>query len=193
MPVLKKPRHEKFVVAVARGMTPYMAYIQAGFSPAGAHAGAHRLLNNNDVSVRLSEVRALIADQVMGGVLPRPVYDQNARMTEWQERWDDLRDAIDAMLVERGAELAEEAPGGSTGLIMKQFQSKRGSVPVYRIDRGVCQMIHALLQLGKSASDETGTWTEKLENDRSLRDAARSDEAKCKATPVGSTPPHLGN
>src|SRR5437879_1606434 len=57
----------------------------------------------------------------MAGVVTRKVCDRNARIAEWQARWDELRDSIDAILAERGHQLADEAAGGSTGFLCKDY------------------------------------------------------------------------
>ena len=50
MTVLENPQHEAFALAVATGIPPARAYVQAGFSNNWARQSAHRLLANLDVS-----------------------------------------------------------------------------------------------------------------------------------------------
>ena len=54
MPVLAKPRHEKFAQAVARGMTAADAYLEAGYSPNRGNAA--RLNANEDIQRRAEEL-----------------------------------------------------------------------------------------------------------------------------------------
>src|ERR1044071_9494624 len=122
MPVLNNAKHEQFALAMASGLTPSKAYIRAGFSPRGARAGAHRLLSNIDVAARVLEAQMTISNEVIAGVITRQVCERNARLAEWQARWDEMRDALDAILAERGEELATEVAGGATGFLRKELK-----------------------------------------------------------------------
>jgi hypothetical protein len=55
MPVLKNPRHERFALLLAEGLSAYAAYEQAGYQP---HDGnCIRLRGNERVKARLSELQ----------------------------------------------------------------------------------------------------------------------------------------
>jgi hypothetical protein len=55
MPVLKNPRHERFALLLAEGLSAYAAYEQAGYKP---HDGnCIRLRGNERVQVRLAELQ----------------------------------------------------------------------------------------------------------------------------------------
>jgi hypothetical protein len=84
---------------------------------------------------------------------------------------DEVRNALDAIIAERGEEMSElqvgdgEEPhyvaGGSTGFIVKDLKGKEADKPVYRIDSGVLQMVHALIEIGKHVAMELGQWTDR--------------------------------
>lgn len=62
MPVLKNPRHEAFVQALAKGKTADDAYEAAGYKP---HRGnASTLRSNQSISDRLAELQAKMAEKV---------------------------------------------------------------------------------------------------------------------------------
>ena len=161
MPVLEDPRHEAFALGVATGLIPARAYANAGFNTEGARQNAHRLAADADVSLRIQEIRIQISKQVIAGVVAREIADRNARLAELQTRWDQLRDQLDCILEERGAELAEETAGGSTGLIRKDYKGKDADIPVYRIDPAVIDLYRLLLEHEKRAAEECGQWGEK--------------------------------
>ena len=54
MPVLKNPRHERFVQYLAGGKTATEAYALAGYKP--SRANASHLLDNPDVIERLRQI-----------------------------------------------------------------------------------------------------------------------------------------
>ncbi len=72
MSVLTNVRHEHFCCLRAKGMTATDAYIQAGYSAAGARANASRLISNDDIKGRILEIRAKITDKTV----------ENAGLTE---------------------------------------------------------------------------------------------------------------
>ena len=157
MPILEKPRHEEFAVAIVSGLSPTKAYVKAGYSPQGARQGAHHLLNNLDVSARVLELRMQMSNQVVAGLVATEVANKNARMAELQQRWDWLRDSLECLTEERGAALADEAPGGGTGLLLKRYSQGQ---PVYMIDKRVLELIRLLLKHEKRAAEELGQWGE---------------------------------
>jgi hypothetical protein len=106
----------------------------------------------------------------MAGIVSRRVADINARVQEWQDRWDETRDALDAIIGERGEEMSglqaraegdEElhyVAGGSTGYIVRDYKGREANVPVYRVDSGIVQLLHVLLDIGKRVAMELGQW-----------------------------------
>jgi hypothetical protein len=109
-------------------------------------------------------------NRTLAGIVTRRVCDRNHRIEEWQTRWDEVRDALEAILIERGGQLSVPdetsavVAGGSTGFIVKDHKGKDGNVPVYRIDPGVSQLLRDLLEVGKRVAEEMGQWAEKREH-----------------------------
>jgi phage terminase small subunit len=61
MPMLNNARHERFVRGLIRGKSQGDAYLAAGYRPisaSGAYAHAARLVRNDRVRARLSELQA---------------------------------------------------------------------------------------------------------------------------------------
>jgi hypothetical protein len=170
MPVLGNAKHEQFALLVASGLSTTKAYIKAGYSARGARQSAHALLANPDISLRIAEVTTEISKRTMAGIVSRRVADLNARVQEWQDRWEETRDALDAIIAERGEEMSglqargegdEElhyVAGGSTGYIVTDYKGREANVPVYRIDSGIVQLLRVLLDIGKRAAMELGQW-----------------------------------
>jgi phage terminase small subunit len=72
MSVLTNVRHEHFCCLRAEGRTATDAYIEAGYSAAGARANASRLIANDDIKGRILEIRTKITDKTV----------ENAGLTE---------------------------------------------------------------------------------------------------------------
>jgi hypothetical protein len=77
-----------------------------------------------------------------------------------QERWNRLRKDLDRLLTERGAELAD-VPGGSTGLLVRDYRRKEAPQAVYRIDPGVMVLFAELRAHERQAAEELGQWAAK--------------------------------
>jgi len=116
-----------------------------------------------DVSARVLELRMEMSNQVVAGLVAPEVANKNARMAELQQRWDWLRDALECLTEERGAALADEAPGGSTGLLIKRYSQGQA---IYMVDMRVLALIRLLLKHEKRAAEELGQWGEKTSPDR---------------------------
>jgi hypothetical protein len=58
----------------------------------------------------------------------------------------------------RGAALADEAPGGSSGLILKLCSHGKA---IHKIDGFGLDLIRLLLKIGKRAAQEVGHWRER--------------------------------
>ena len=85
----------------------------------------HRLTTNDDISMRILELQTEQGNRVAAGTVKRLVGERNHRLEEWQTRWDEIRDALDTILIERGEELGNcvreggaTIAGGSTGFIV---------------------------------------------------------------------------
>lgn len=52
----REHRHEIFAQAIARGLKPHEAYLEAGYSGKGAYQGADRLKRKPDVAARIAEL-----------------------------------------------------------------------------------------------------------------------------------------
>ena len=72
MPVLVNVRHEIFCGLRAEGKTATAAYVEAGYSAAGARANASRLIANENIKARILEIRTEITDKTV----------ENAGLTE---------------------------------------------------------------------------------------------------------------
>jgi hypothetical protein len=79
------------------------------------------LATNDDISMRVLELRTTRSNEVVAGTILRDVTDRNRRIEEWQARWEELREAIDGIVVERGEDMAE-VPGGSTGFLCRDYK-----------------------------------------------------------------------
>ena len=158
MPVLDDPRHEAFAQGLANGLTISKAYISAGYGPDDARIRAYRLvIRNPDVSLRQQELTIQLSNEVIAGVVAREISDRNARITELQARWDWLRTQLKYIVEERSAALAEEAPGGASGLLVRHWIKGKGKDHVvYRIDRGVLRLIRLLQEHERRAAEELG-------------------------------------
>jgi hypothetical protein len=172
MPVIEdNPQHEKFARLVAQGKSLTKAYIMAGYSARGAQQNASRLILNDMVSMRVAELTIETAKRIQDGIVGRRIGEINHRLAEWQDRWEETRNALDAILGERGEEYRElqtgDDPhyiaGGSTGWMVKDLKGKEADKPVYRIDPAVIQMHNLLLAYGRRAAIEKGDWIGKRE------------------------------
>jgi phage terminase small subunit len=82
MAVLLNTRHERFAQAVASGSSPTNAYVSAGYKKAGAAQNAARLLRDDKVRARLTELQTSIA----ASVVTLEISNRNARLQAQQER-----------------------------------------------------------------------------------------------------------
>ena len=81
----------------------------------------------------------------------------NARVQILQNRADLLRKII----AERAASAEfADAPGGTTGLLVKDYKGKDSCTPVYRVDTALLAELRAI---EKQAAQELGQWGEKPE------------------------------
>jgi hypothetical protein len=59
-----------------------------------------------------------ISKRVEAAIVGRMARERNLRLQEWQERWEEVRDALDSIMAERGEDL-KDVPGGSTGFLAR--------------------------------------------------------------------------
>ena len=155
MAILGNARHEHFAQAIAKGTSASKAYVLAGYSEKGAQQSSARLLLNAVICSRVSELQETLS----AGTIALEISSRNARVQAMQDRWSMLRAGIAQLMIERAADMAE-APGGGTGLLVRQYQ---GGAPVYKVDTGLVSLIGQLLAHEKQAAEELGQWTEKRE------------------------------
>jgi hypothetical protein len=157
MAVLTNSKHEQFAQAIASGISATKAYISAGYSDKGAKQSAARMRTNADLCSRISELQETLA----AGMIALEISSRNACVQALQDRWDRLRVGVAQLMAERGADMAE-APGGSTGLVVRQYQGAL-AMPVYTVDTGLLFLLSELRAIEKQAAEELGQWREKRE------------------------------
>jgi hypothetical protein len=157
MPALLNNKQEHFAQLVVKGVSATKAYVDAGYSPKGAKQGAARLLTFVDVCSRIAELQEAISVEVIA----LEISSRNARVTSLQKRWDRLRDGLNLVLDERGADMAE-VPGGASGLLCRDYKGKEADRLVTRIDPGVVSMVVSMVAElrahEKQAAEELGQW-----------------------------------
>src|SRR5450631_1463589 len=65
MPILSSSKHEHFAQLVAKGVSLTKAYVESGYSKAGANTNASRLIANDLISARIKELQTVIAERVV--------------------------------------------------------------------------------------------------------------------------------
>jgi hypothetical protein len=113
------------------------------------------MLTDADLCSRVRELQETLA----AGTIALEISSRNARVQALQDRWDRLRAGVAQLMTERGASMAE-APGGSTGLLVRQYQGRQ-AMPVYKVDTGLLSLLSELRAHEKQAAEELGQWTEK--------------------------------
>lgn len=109
-----------------------------------------------------------LQETLSAGTIALEISSRNARVQALQNRWDRMREGLEAILTERGQAMAD-VPGGSSGLYAKDYRGNQ-AMPVYRVDTGLLSLLSELRALEKQAAEEFGQWTEK-------RDLAGQDRA----------------
>src|ERR1035441_6500199 len=110
-------------------------------------AWGQRLLRNAKVCSHVAEIRLALAE----GVIQREITDRNARVGLLQ----DLVDRIRKVIAERGADMAD-VPGGSTGLLVRDYKGKNADAPVYKFDAALVEQMNATC---KQVAIEVGQWS----------------------------------
>lgn len=153
MGILSNPKHEHFAQTLASGVSATAAYVKVYGPSGGAGQSAARLLKNAEICSRLLEIREAIS----ANTIQLEISDRNARVKALQDRWDRLRRVID----ERATSVEyADAPGGSTGLLAKDYKGKDATQPIYRVDTG---LLAELRNHEKQAAQELGQWSEEKE------------------------------
>lgn len=81
MPILKNPRHERFAQELAMGKSQTDAYLSAGYDadPETARRAGSRLMTNEDITARVSELQQNGADKAEVTVLSLLAEAEQAR------------------------------------------------------------------------------------------------------------------
>lgn len=152
-----EPRHEIFCQRVSEGMELKKAYVAAGFAEKGARQNASRLMANDYIAARISELiqaafrrRAHVMETLM-------VRTETGRLDMLQRMQDAVLDAIN-----RRSRGESALPTGlivatthSVGSGDNQFFEKRETY-----DPGP---VRDLIDIGKTAAQHIGEWSEKIE------------------------------
>jgi hypothetical protein len=158
MPVLSKSRHEQFAQFVAKGLSAKEAYISAGYAKAGAAQNASRLITNEQVSRRIEELQTKIS----AGVVQLAIRERSARVQVLQDNLDRMRQVIAARAFEYAAH-----PGGSSGLLVKDYRGKNAEKEIWKFDAALVSQIHHAL---KQAALEEGQWNQKRDTSNEAAD-----------------------
>lgn len=151
MAILANSRHEHFAQLVAKGDSASRAYVSAGFSKSGAAQSARRLLTNAQVCARIRELKTTISE----ALTEASIRDVNARIAGYEDR----KHRLVSVMAARAADMAD-VPGGSTGLMVRDWRGKDAAQVVYKVDTG---LLSAILALDEQAARELGQWMDKSE------------------------------
>ena len=92
-----------------------------------------------------------IQETLSAGTIALEISSRNARVQMLQNRWDRMRRVID----ERAASPAfADVPGGTTGLLVKDYKGKDADQPVYKVDT---RLLAELRAHEKQAAEERAT------------------------------------
>jgi hypothetical protein len=174
MPVLTNPRHEQFAQGLLQGLSATRAYVLAGFSEKGASQSAARLLRNAEICSRVMELRA----EVSAATIQLEITDRNARVKALQDTLDRCRRLIEA----RAADMPD-VPGGSTGLLVRDYKGKDANQPVYKADTPLLAEMRATM---KQAAEELGQWVEKSEENVTVNIVERLQAGRRRALARGA-------
>jgi hypothetical protein len=148
MPSIDLNKQEQFAQLIAKGVSATKAYVTAGYSPKGAAQGGARLLRNVQVCARVRAIR----ERVSAATIAVEISSRNARIQALQSRWDKMRQVIE----ERGAsEEYSSVPGGTTGLLTKDYKGKQADTPVYKVDTALLAELRAH---ERQAAEELAQW-----------------------------------
>lgn len=153
------PRQRKFCQEYIKHFNGTKAYIDAGYSPGGAHTGASKLLNNTKVKRKIKELTARVERKALG--LKERVIEELkavafAQLTDVVE-WDEGAEGINLKASDRLSEIAKK------GLAEISIKSERvgGRDKIQTVSHKVRMhdKIKALEKLGK----HLGMFNERVE------------------------------
>ena len=101
MPALLNAKHEHFCQLIAGGLSATKAYINAGYSAAGASTSASRLLQNAEVRARASELKAAVSSTA----IERIAVDRAWVLATLKRNAERAEDRGDGSTVNRACEL----------------------------------------------------------------------------------------
>lgn len=87
----------------------------------------------------------------------------DARIEALQSRWNQLRQGVEQIIQERGADMAD-IPGGRSGLLCRDYKGKDATAEVYKIDPGIVGLLGELRAHEKQAAEQLGQWISKNEH-----------------------------
>lgn len=106
MAPLRNARHEHFAQLMAKdAMSPPKAYIAVGYSEAGAHQSANRLLRDAEVCSRIAQLRAVIEG---------PARERAIEKTALDKAWV-LAQLVENVKMAKKAEPVRDGEGNETG------------------------------------------------------------------------------
>ena len=153
MAVLACIKHEQFAQLLAKGVSATKAYVSVGYSPNGARQSASRMLTKAMISSRIRELQEANSAEAIA----LEIATRNSRIKALQKRWDWLRARLDQILDQRGADMAD-VPGGSTGMLARDYKGKKADRLVTRIDPAVIKLFAELRRHERQAAEELGQW-----------------------------------
>jgi phage terminase small subunit len=161
MPSIDINKQEQFAQLIAKGVSVTKAYVTVGYSPRGAAQGGARLLRNVQVCARVRAIR----ERVSAATIAVEISSRNARIQALQTRWEKMRQVIE----ERGAsEEYSSVPGGTTGLLTKDYKGKQADTPVYKVDTALLAELRAH---ERQAAEELCQWKAVIEDRKTTIDA----------------------
>jgi hypothetical protein len=86
MPVLPNSKHERFAQSIMKGLTATAAYVSAGYAKASARKNAPRLMSNDVILSRISELKNVISQ----GVVASEIRKRSWRVQPLQDWADDM-------------------------------------------------------------------------------------------------------
>ena len=75
-------------------------------------------------------------EALSAGTIALEISSRNVRVAALQKRWDLLRAGLGLILDQRGADMAD-LPGGTSGMLVRDYKGKEADRLVTRIDPGV--------------------------------------------------------
>ena len=118
--------------------------------------GASSVLETRDLHVSGLNIT------VGSGTISLGISSRNSRVAALQKRWDRLRAGLDLILQQRGADMAD-LPGGTSGMLVRDYTGKKANRLVTRIDLGVVSLVAELRGHERQAAGELRQWKRRVE------------------------------